>query len=211
MNKIKAVLFDMDGVLIDAKDWHYEALNKALSLFGFIISRDEHLSSYDGLPTSTKLNKLTAEKDLPIKLHNFINEMKQQYTVDLIHKYCRPSFNHEYALSKLRAENYRLACCSNSIRNTIEMMLRYARLDKYLEFIMSNQDVVKPKPDPEIYIKTISRMQLSPKECLILEDNANGIKAALASDAHLLVIHDVKEVTFENIKQRIKLIEEAAT
>ncbi|HCF3308648.1 TPA: HAD hydrolase-like protein, partial [Pseudomonas aeruginosa] len=52
---IKAVIFDMDGVLIEAKDWHYDALNKALNLFGYNISRHDHLTSYDGLPTSRKL------------------------------------------------------------------------------------------------------------------------------------------------------------
>lgn len=52
--KIKAVLFDMDGVLVEAKDWHYEALNRALDVFGLPISRSEHLSQYDGLPTRTK-------------------------------------------------------------------------------------------------------------------------------------------------------------
>jgi len=51
MNKIKAIIFDMDGVLIEAKDWHYEALNKALRLFGMEISRYDHLVTYDGLPT----------------------------------------------------------------------------------------------------------------------------------------------------------------
>ena len=79
--KIKAVLFDMDGVLIDAKEWHYEALNKALNLFGYNIERYEHLTSFDGLPTSVKLEKLTVEKGLPRSLHKFINEMKQKYGV----------------------------------------------------------------------------------------------------------------------------------
>lgn len=55
---IKAVLFDMDGVLIDAKDWHYEALNKALGLFGLGISRYDHLHTFDGLPTNVKLENV---------------------------------------------------------------------------------------------------------------------------------------------------------
>ena len=55
MTKIKAIVFDMDGVLIDAKEWHYEALNRALGLFGYGISRYDHLSRYDGLPTRRKL------------------------------------------------------------------------------------------------------------------------------------------------------------
>lgn len=59
---IKAVLFDMDGVLIDAREWHYDALNQALALFGFAITRQEHENYYDGLPTRVKLQRLTEEK-----------------------------------------------------------------------------------------------------------------------------------------------------
>jgi len=62
VNKIKAVIFDMDGVLIEAKDWHYEALNRALKVFGYAISRYDHLVTYDGLPTVMKLDMLTKEK-----------------------------------------------------------------------------------------------------------------------------------------------------
>ena len=206
--KIKAVLFDMDGVLIEAKDWHYEALNRALKLFGYEISRFEHLTSYDGLPTSMKLQKLTLEKGLPSQLHNFINEMKQQYTVSMIQNLCRPRFNHEYALSKLKSEGYRLAVGSNSIRMTIEMMMDYAKLTDYFDFMLSNQDVKNAKPDPEIYLTAMSKMNIKPEDCLIVEDNENGIKAAVASGANVLVVKTVDEVNYDNIKKRILEIEE---
>ncbi len=206
--KIKAVIFDMDGVLIEAKDWHYEALNRALKLFGYEINRFEHLTSYDGLPTSMKLKKLTLEKGLPVQLHSFINEMKQQYTVSMIQNLCRPRFNHEYALSKLKSEGYKLAVGSNSIRMTIEIMMNYAKLTDYFDFMLSNQDVKNPKPDPEIYLTAISKMNLKPENCLIIEDNENGIKAATASGAHLLVVKTVDDVNYDNIKNRILEIEE---
>ncbi|GHT00379.1 haloacid dehalogenase [Planctomycetales bacterium] len=210
MPNLKAVLFDMDGVLIEAKDWHYEALNQALALFGYEINRFEHLTGFDGLPTHVKLKKLSLEKGLPEALHPFINEMKQQYTVGIIQNQCRPRFNHEYALSKLQAAGYRLACCSNSIRPTIEMMMNYAKLDKYLEFIISNQEVGKAKPDPEIYLTAMQKMGLKPEECLIVEDNENGIKAVLASGGHLLAVKTVDEVNYENIRRRIAEIEKGA-
>jgi beta-phosphoglucomutase-like phosphatase (HAD superfamily) len=95
---IKAIIFDMDGVLIEAKDWHYEALNRALSLFGFEISRYDHLTTYDGLPTRKKLEMLSLEADLPRELYDFINEMKQIYTMEIVHAQCKPRFVHEYAL-----------------------------------------------------------------------------------------------------------------
>jgi len=138
---------------------------------------------------------------------NFINEMKQKYTTRMIYENCRPRFNHEFALSKLKAEGYKIAVCSNSIRMTIEMMMEYARLDSYLDFIISNQDVEKPKPDPEIYQTAMKQLQLQPDECLICEDNDNGIKAALASNGHLMTIRTVDDVNYDAIKDRIAQIE----
>ncbi len=204
---IKAIIFDMDGVLIEAKDWHYEALNKALSLFGFEISRYDHLVTFDGLPTSRKLEMLSVERGLPRSLHKFINEMKQQYTMDYVYTCCKPRFIHQYALSRLHAEDYRLALASNSIRKTVELMLDKADLSQYMEFMLSNQDVKKAKPDPEIYHTAIKRLGLKPEECLVVEDNQNGIQAALASGAHLFKADTVNDVTYTNIKRRIEEIE----
>ena len=100
MNQIKAVLFDMDGVLIDAREWHYEALNRALALLGYEISRYEHLTTFDGLPTARKLQMLTVERGLPAELHAFINSLKQQYTLELVATSCKPVFHHEFALAQ---------------------------------------------------------------------------------------------------------------
>ena len=207
MSKIKAILFDMDGVLIDAKDWHFEALNEALDLFGAKISIYDHLVTFDGLPTSHKLEMLTSAGKLPIDLHPIINKMKQKHTMRMILNKCKPTFNHQYALSKLHAEGYKMAVCSNSIRKSVEVMIEQAGIDKYFEFYVSNQDVLKGKPDPEMYNLAMSKLGFMPEECLILEDNENGIKAANSSGGHLLKIGEVTDVTYENIKRRIKEIE----
>lgn len=205
--KIKAILFDMDGVLIDAKDWHYEALNRALRLFGMPISRLDHLTSFDGLPTLRKLELLTLERSLPKELHLFINEMKQKYTMEIVHTQCKPRFIHEYALSSLKDKGYKLAVCSNSVRNTVETMMQRSALSNYLDFMMSNEDVINGKPDPEMYVQTMKYFALKPTECLIVEDNENGIKAARASGAHLLAVKKTTEVNLNNILHRISEIE----
>lgn len=209
MTKIKAIIFDMDGVLIDAKEWHFEALNRALTLFGMAISRYDHLVTYDGLPTKTKLRMLSLERGLPEALHGFINEMKQIYTMEVIYAKCKPVFHHQFALSRLKAEGYRMAVCSNSIRNTIAMMLERAELLPFLEFFLSNQDVTAPKPAPDMYLKAIERMGLRPDECLIVEDNPNGIKAARDSGAHVMCVHDVREVNHANVARTIAELEAA--
>lgn len=206
MGLIKAVLFDMDGVLIDAKEWHYEALNKALSLFGMEISRYDHLVTYDGLPTRKKLEMLTLERGLPVELHEFINQIKQQYTMDEVHQKCRPVFAHEYALSQLKRQGYRLAVCSNSIRKTVEVMLEKSMILEYFDTYLSNQDVSHSKPHPEIYLTCMQRLGVKPEETLILEDNEHGVKAALASGAHLLQVQTVHDVTYARITEQIALI-----
>lgn len=205
--QIKAILFDMDGVLIDAKDWHYEALNKALGLFGLGISRYDHLHTFDGLPTKVKLKMLSEQYYLPEELHPFINRVKQKYTIELTDLRCRPMFHHEYALSRLHRAGYQIAVCSNSIRNTIETMMQKAALREYVDLIVSNEDVKNSKPDPEMYQTAIRKFGLQPKECIVVEDNPNGIAAGRASGANVLPVATVYDVNYENIMQMIEKCE----
>ncbi len=202
-NRIKAVLFDMDGVLIDAKDWHYEALNKALGLFGIEISRYDHLATFDGLPTKVKLQMLSKRYYLPEELHSFINSLKQDYTVEIVSQRCHPMFHHEYALSRLRREGYQIAVCSNSVRKSIELMMERSQLMPYIDLIVSNEDVAKAKPDPEMYETAIRKFGLEPLECLVVEDNPNGIQAGRASGASVLEVATVYDVNYENIMRKI--------
>ncbi len=202
--KIKAVLFDMDGVLIDAKDWHYDALNKALRLFGLEISRYDHLHSFDGLPTRVKLKMLSEQYYLPEELHSFINQLKQIYTSELVYQKCHPMFHHEYALSKLHSEGYKIAVCSNSVRSTIVLMMDRAGLSQYVDLIVSNEDVSKSKPDPEMYITAMNKLGMSPSECIVVEDNPNGVKAGLDSGATVLKVASVYDVNYDNILRKIE-------
>jgi beta-phosphoglucomutase len=208
MSAIKAVVFDMDGVLIDAREWHYEALNRALGLLGYEISRYEHLVTYDGLPTRKKLQMLSAERGLPVELHSFINGLKQQYTMEFVATRCRPEFQHEYALSSLRAAGYKLGVASNSVRNTVEEMMQRSNLAPYLDAIVSNEDVTKGKPDPEIYHEALKRLDVSAAETLVVEDNENGIAAARAAGAHVMVVANPTDVVLDRILARVATIEE---
>jgi HAD superfamily hydrolase (TIGR01509 family) len=200
---IKAILFDMDGVLIEAKDWHYDALNRALEKFGMAIDRDAHLTTFDGLPTRRKLEMLSKTRGLPARMHGFLNDLKQAYTLEIVYAKCKPNFTHQRTLSLLKGEGYRLGVCSNSVRLTVETMMRLARLDGYLDLMLSNEDVQRPKPDPEIYTAAMTQLGVDPKETLILEDNDHGIAAARASGAHVLVIGQKEDVNYDNIRRRI--------
>ena len=205
--KIKAVIFDMDGVLIDAKDWHYEALNRALAHFGFTISRYDHLVTFDGLPTRKKLEMLTRERGLPVALHDFLNRLKQAYTMEIVHARRRPRFQHEYTLSRLKAAKYKLAVASNSVRDSVETMMSYSDLRKYLDVVVSNEDVKVGKPDPEIYLRTMALLGFEPGECLVVEDNDKGIESAMRAGGRLLVVKEVTDVTYDCIEKRIRELE----
>jgi len=211
MPRLKAILFDMDGVLIDARDWHYEALNLALQPFGMHISRDEHLSTYDGLSTRQKLDILHRARGLPKGLQTFINDLKQQHTQALIAARCRPTFRHRYMLSRLRQAGYQLALCSNSIRETVDSMVTHAGLTTCFDITLSNQDVTHPKPAPDIYLEAMRCLGRTPDSCLVVEDNANGIAAARAARAHVLEVSDPEDVTYDRLAAAINAVEHGET
>lgn len=207
MSRIKAILFDMDGVLIDAREWHYHSLNKALQLFGKTITRDDHLDNFNGLPTKEKLEKLSRNRGLPRELHGLIEDLKQKHTRYFIHKYCNPNFHHEYTLSKLKSEGYKLALCSNSIRNSVNLMMELSNLRQYFDITFSNEDVTRPKPDPQIYQLAMEKLGSSPDQCLVVEDNVIGIKSATDAGAFVLRVQSPQEVTYDTVKKAIKNVE----
>lgn len=205
---IKAVLFDLDGVLVDATEWHYEALNRALALFGYTITRYEHLTTYDGIPTRKKLEMLSVEKGLPKGLHPYIYKIKQKYTREEILTKCTPVFEKEFMVHQLRRDGYRMAVCSNSIRESVYLMLSASGILDLFDFFVSNEDVKKSKPDPEMYSQACERMGISPAEAVMVEDNQHGIDAAEAAGGRVLRVSGFPEVDYERVRSFIDSIEE---
>ncbi|NQW11379.1 MAG: HAD family phosphatase [Alphaproteobacteria bacterium] len=209
MTQIKAVLFDMDGVLVDATEWHFEALNRALALFGLDINRFDHLDRYDGLPTKRKLEMLSREFGLPPSLHQFVYDLKQKFTLELVRANCHPNFDHQFALSRLHGRGLKLGVCSNAIRESVETIMEAAGLARFLDVVLSNEDVRNSKPDPEIYLKAYAALGLDPRECLIIEDNDYGVASATASGGHVFRVGGVSDVNYRAIMARINRIEDA--
>lgn len=200
---IELVVFDLDGVLVDARELHYEAMNMALSFCGYQeISRDEHLSTYDGLPTSKKLSMLTGAGRVRIEDHQKIWEEKQRMTRVLID---RMGVDERMVrlLAKLKKQGKKVYVASNSVRETIKMMLLRRGLMEHVDFFFSNQDVTNPKPNPEIYLRSMIHAGVSPKETLVVEDSHVGRKAAVESGAHLCAVSDPSDVTEEKVFEAI--------
>lgn len=187
---IKAVLFDMDGVLIDARNWHYEALNGALSPFGFNISEELHLSKLDGLPTKVKLNYLTDNFNLPKSIHDLIFNLKQDLTNRLASYNCKPNVQHLEMLSNLKAFDIKVGVVTNSIRKTSQLMLDLAGITKYVDLLVTNEDVERSKPFPDPYLKALDILKLNSEDVLVIEDSQHGIESAVNARCRVLEVRN---------------------
>ncbi len=204
MNKL--VIFDLDGVLVDSREQHYEALNRALENVStdYVISREEHLSVYDGLPTSRKLTMLTEKKGLPADKHQQIWEDKQKETLELF-----SDLEHDYELmhyfQQLKQRGYQVAVASNSIRNTVKLVLLRLGVLEFIDYYVSNEDVVRNKPFPEMYWKCMTACNALPKDTVIFEDSHIGRQGALDSKSHLIAIENRYDLNQEKIDKVFKL------
>jgi HAD superfamily hydrolase (TIGR01509 family) len=197
---IKLIIFDLDGVLVEAKNIHFEAFNKALGEYA--ISWDEHLAIYDGLKTNQKLDMLHHKKSLPKEYFNSIWENKQKYTLEAL-KDLQPNIQLQVCMDMLVLNGYKLAVCSNSIRKTVLTVLsKFDIIDRF-DLILSNEDVQNSKPHPEIYWKAMSKINVLPEETLIIEDSPYGLLAASRSKAHIMRVGSPKEIIYNNINKHL--------
>ena len=197
MNQIEAVIFDMDGVLIDARDWHYDALNESLGIFGLNISRHDHLNMYNGLSTKKKLSILSESLGLPTELHEVIEAVKQDRTLRIAAQKCFPQVAHQVLLTRLKSHGIKLGLVTNSIRKTTEFMMEYAGLLDFMDVIITNEDVSEGKPNPEGYVKAMQFLGVNSSKTIVVEDGEYGIIAATASGAKVVKVKDPSDVNLD--------------
>lgn len=205
------VIFDLDGVLIDSRDMHYDALNQSLEKVDpkYIISKAEHLSVYDGLPTSKKLTLLTEKRGLPVDKHQQIWQDKQNATLEIFSKL---EHDHElmYYFQQLKNKNYQIAVASNSIRNTVKLVLLRLGILEFVDYYVSNEDVMRNKPFPEMYWKCMIFCNALPNNTVIFEDSHIGRKGALDSKAHLIPIENRDNMTQMKIDEAIRVLSQTS-
>ena len=205
---IKSIIFDLDGVLVETKDIHFHALNlsiKKICKIDEAISYKDHLNKYDGLPTNEKLkilfkNKLTKKKSIQI------SKYKQKITANLIRKkilYNKKIFK---IFKSLYEKGYVICVASNAVKLTVNSCLKILKIKKFIKYSLSNNDVKKPKPHPEIYLKLFLNLGLSPKETLIVEDSYYGLKAARDSGANVFQLNNSKDLSYKEISNYIKIL-----
>lgn len=194
----------MDGVLVDARDWHYQSLNEALELFGYSINYNEHLEKFDGLPTSVKLDMLSKTRNLPVGLHPIINACKQEITLKYVANYCHPKPNILAIISNFKNQEIKIGLATNSIKRTTLAMMEKSGLLHYFDQIVTNEDVTNAKPNPEIYVKAAQLLGLNPRECLVFEDNPKGISAAQAAGCDVYQVKEPDSFFLDEVIQHLK-------
>ena len=198
----KLIIFDLDGVLVEAKEIHFDSLNLALRDIDekFVISWEDHLKTYDGLKTYDKLDLLSKFKGLPSdkNILDKIFNSKQEYTSNALSNLGR---NQKFIelFEQLKANGYIIACCSNSVEKTVKLSLNNLGIISYFDLILSNESVKYSKPHPEIYWKAMSYFGALPSETLIVEDSPTGLTAAFKSGAKVLRVKNTNDFDFEKL------------
>ena len=203
---IKLVIFDLDGVLIDTREIHYEVLNKSLLSIDekYTISHKDHLSKFDGLSTNRKLEILSNERGLPKELHKVIWEKKQELTIIELEDKIKRSDKLINIINILKSKDIKVYVASNSIKKTIEISLDKLGISDLIDGFLSNEDVLSPKPHPEIYMRCMINEKVMPSETLILEDSYIGRLSAISSGANICSVNNPDDVTIEKIEKSLK-------
>lgn len=204
---IKAILYDLDGVLCDACEWHYISLNKALIQVGAIaISRMDHETIFNGLPTLKKCEMLAKQGRLQEDLIKEVFNLKQKFTKDSILQNSSVDLVKAELHEWSKSQGIKSACITNSISETALLMLNVTDQLKHMEFVTSNEHVKYAKPHGEGYIRAMIRLGYYPNEVVIVEDSDKGIKAAESTGAWVCRVPDSHHVTKVNIEKFIKEI-----
>jgi HAD superfamily hydrolase (TIGR01509 family) len=197
----KLIIFDMDGVLVDACEWHRIALNEALQeVCNYQISLEDHYKIFNGIPTKVKLKKL---KELGIVKEEYfekIENLKQKKTIDIINKMANERQEKIELLKYIKSKNLKTACYTNSIRMTAELMLKKTGVLSFLDLLITNQDVNKPKPHPEGYLLILKSLNISKNNTIIIEDSPNGLQAATLSGCRVLKVEGPEDVNIKLLK-----------
>jgi len=210
---IKLIIFDFDGVIADCKEIHYQSLNKAIETVGsqFIITREEHISTFDGLSTKKKLDLLSKIKGLPIDRVSEIYDAKQVYTMEMIDTHLSHDARLVQILQQLKTDGFLIYMASNAIRQSVEAGLSKLGVLDLFDKIYSNQDVKSQKPHPEIYLRCMVDASVKPGETVIVEDSKHGREAAVLSGAHVCGVDNPTDVTYQKIMRTVNAAKSVKT
>lgn len=200
---IEHIIFDLDGVLVDAKELHFRAFGQALADLKGIYLSDKQQFELDGLPTKIKLARLgfTNEKEIME-----IDKKKQAISSELFNQLTEDK-DLAFTLSLLSTRGIKLSVASNSRRNTVVIALKRLGIDQYFSSVQSNDDVVQSKPSPEMYYKCMLEQKIWIPRTMVIEDSDVGAEACVRGGMSVLRVENRSQVTLENIEYGMKCFE----
>lgn len=189
--QVKAVIFDMDGVLIDSEMVYLEQMHEQLMVHHPWIQKED-LYPMVGLDDRSTVEFLYRQARRPPEDKSFLAElrgMEERCRIDFL---AALNCGVEEILVYLRGKGYRTAIASSSRRAAIEQMLEQCKLAHYFDFTVSGEEFARSKPDPEIYLHTAKKLQVQPQECFVVEDSAAGIAAAVAAGMTVAAVRELR-------------------
>jgi beta-phosphoglucomutase len=183
---IKAVIFDMDGVIVDSEPLHYEAHNKLLASYGHSLGSDE-IKKYAGLPSRVLYAQLKEKLNLPYDVDTLVMKKRELFLLLAAEKVALMPHAGEL-ISFLKASGFKVAIASSGYRNQIHLMLnKFGLLNKF-ETIVAIDDVKNAKPHPETYLEALRRLGLKTSECIAIEDSDKGIASAKGAGIRVIAV-----------------------
>lgn len=174
---IKAVIFDMDNLMIDSEVLHFEAYREVLSKLNIIFSKEDYLSSYMGISDKDIITDLVDKFSLPILRKELLGQKNEFFRNKFIHK-VMPKKGLMDLLNNLQKDDYLLAVASGSQVEEIEIILKNLKINHYFKAIVSADFVEHGKPAPDIFLLAAKKLSIDPVNCLVLEDSPSGVAAA---------------------------------
>ena len=184
MTRFDAIIFDMDGVLIDSEPLHFEVLNEVLAEDGHTLSRAEN-EEFIGTTTEAMWATLIARRGLVRPMAEY-RALYDEILLRVLRQPREPAPGVLALIQRARQLGMRLGVASSSRRLWIEATLGSLGLSESFDTLVSGDDVERGKPDPQIYLLAAHRLGLSPRRCLAIEDSPNGVQSARAAGMPVL-------------------------
>lgn len=187
MMSIKAVIFDMDGVIIDSEGLWRQAQREALASWGAAVSEEECETLTKGKRLDEIARVWCRHCQLAIAPQQLEQRILQRITALIAANGQAMAGVHE-ALDYFRAQGYSIALATSSSRQVIAAVLNKLALWPYFDVVSSADDEAWGKPHPAVYLSTLGKLGRSPGECLAIEDSFHGFCAAQAAGIPTIVI-----------------------
>ena len=179
-NGIRAVIFDMDGVMVDSEPIYFESNRSVFAELGFTVSHDDY-AQFVGLDAGRMWAQLKALHNLPHRVPELVGLEADGMVAGLQAAGLEPMPGLLTLIDALRSRDRRLAVASSSTRRVIQTVLAKLRLEDAFDHVISGEDVELGKPAPDIFLLASNLLEIPPAECLVIEDSANGVRAAKAA------------------------------